>query len=292
MQGVQVSDNYVTGDDDNDGEGLGGGIAVVERCDIEGDTDSPSSVPICSVASAEVYKSAITGNGAKSAGGGLAFAGSSPTGRLIVQGSLIGGNRVASDINADGVGGGLYIGRPNFVLTDLSLPGNAAYYGGAMFIAANMSRNATIARIASANNTAVLGSTAFWLRSASLQKELDVSSVLIQPFEPTSLSTEVLAATYSILPPTVIQSAQDVTPFAVEMVDYYGQPGLAERGGNCVVAPATGVNGTTSASGAEGDNSTAVVRSQGAEAGVVRGAAVFSQVFVTGQFEVLVLHTH
>jgi len=272
MDGVEIEGNKALGNEGG-GEGVGGGVAVIERC-IPG---AP-----CSSANAKIQKSHIIENSAYSAGGGLHFAGSSKTGGLTVSNSNFSSNTVQikseDNISNDGVGGGIFVGRNNFTLSDLLLSGNEAFYGGALFFSADLnSATARLSKINTNNNKASIGPSAFWLRSASPNAALPLSafSNSISTKEG-AVATEVLEAAYTSPPPSTVQSSEDVDTFSVSLLDYYGNVGLAELGTCAVTTP------PNIASADDSDNNTVTVRPIGSDVGVSRGGAVFSQLEVTG----------
>lgn len=55
--------------------------------------------------------------------------------------------------------GGLMILNNNFAVSSLQLEGNSAFYGGAMFLSADLSTNATISNLTFADNLAEEGQT-------------------------------------------------------------------------------------------------------------------------------------
>lgn len=255
------------------GEGVAGGIGVIERCPIGND---------CTTAIVTVQDSNIVQNFAMSAGGGLHFAGSSKNGSLTVSKTNFTSNSVeVSDDKTrpvDGVGGGIFVGRTNFTLSDIQMTNNEAYYGGGLYIATNLNTATTkLTKLSVNSNRAIMGPAAFWLRSSSPEFALPVNAFnFVQP-DPnnTAIATEVLQVAYSTKPPTIVQSAEDVSTFSVALLDYYGNIGLAELGTCAVTAPL--------AAAASGNTSDIVsVRPQGSDTGVTRGGAVFAQLEVTG----------
>lgn len=232
------------------------------------------------MAKATITRSQIRGNTARSAGGGLYFAGGSRAGRLTLSQSLIDGNTAEYTTSttrlSDGVGGGIFLGRTNFTLSDLTLRSNGAYYGGALFIAADLAAGARLQRLKLTSNKAVVGAAAFWLRSASPAAALDASSMSVTPEEAGAISTEVLHTAYQQAPPKVIQSAEDVESFSVTLMDYYKRVSVSEQGTCSVVSAATQPQ--------QPDNSSSVVtiRPLGSKEDVRRGEATFSQLQVSG----------
>jgi hypothetical protein len=272
MDGVEVEGNKALGTE-NGGEGIGGGVAVIERC--------PPGVP-CSSAIAKIQKSRVVENSAFSAGGGLHFAGGSKTGGLTVSKSNFSSNAVFMKNEdgsiQDGVGGGMFVGRSNFTLSDVLLSGNEAFYGGALFFSADLNTAlARLSKLSTINNKANMGPSAFWLRSASPNAALPLTAFTSSDStKEGSVATEVLEASYTSTPPTTVQSAEDVATFSVSLLDYYGNVGLAELGTCAVTAPPSIASTDGSA------NDTVTVRPLGSDVGVSRGGAVFSQLEVTG----------
>lgn len=75
--------------------------------------------------------------------------------------SLFAGNSVALELQ--GVGGGLYLAHPNFSVAASQLAANTAFFGGGLFLAANLSRGASLAQLSLAGNVAQgMGSAAYW----------------------------------------------------------------------------------------------------------------------------------
>lgn len=280
LQRVELDGNSAVGGASDAGDGLGGGVSINERCQ-----EADSGVVACSTAVASLTDCALRGNSARSAGGGLHFAGNSTGGALLLTGSTIEGNRVEfatqGDNPADGVGGGVFLGRGNFQLADLQLPGNQAYYGGALFVAADLGGpSAVLRRLNASTSRAVVGPAAFWLRSASPGRALDARAVSAGPGAgPGAIATEVLTAAYQQAPPSVIQSGEDVPAFSVALLDYYGQVGRSELG-SCVVNPLAA--GGAAAPAADGNATAVNIRPLGALSGVAEGTAVFSQLQVSG----------
>jgi len=281
------------------GQGIGGGIAITERC--------PEGAP-CSVAIARINHSTIADNSARSAGGGVHFEGSSSRGSLSIARSSVSSNIVEHEDTTenaqDGVGGGIFIGSSNFSVLDVNLVANEAFYGGGIFIAADLQHGgAKLARINATNNRAVLGAAAYWLRAKSPKVALPVPAFSITPDGSTSVATEVLSVNYSTPPPTVIQSGEEVSTFSVSLLDYYGNVGSSELGSCQVTAPqttlaqmaaaseyaeapapgpASNLNDTPPSSPPAGGNDSITINPTGSEVGVGRGVAVFSQLQVTG----------
>jgi hypothetical protein len=284
LQGVEIEGNAVLGSQDGTQESLGGGIAIVERC--------PSET-LCSTAIVTIANSTLTRNTAGAAGGGLHFSGGSLKGGLSVSNSLFTANAVdnaSQKYQQEGVGGGMFIGRANFSLTDLAFVNNQAYYGGAVFLSADLSSSgATFTRLNATNNKAVLGSAAYWLRSASPQSPLPPSAFAVTPRQATSVATEVLSAEFATAPPSAVQSGNAAPLFSVALLDFYGNVASAELG-VCEVVNSGSPEFGGSANPATGDSSTsffsstesAQIRPLGAEVGVAAGSAVFSQLEVTG----------
>jgi hypothetical protein len=271
MDGVEIEGNRALGSEN--GEGIGGGVAVIERC--------PPGVP-CSSAIAKIQKSHLVDNFALSAGAGLHFAGASKTGGLTVSKSNISGNAVLMKNEDgsihDGVGGGIFVGRSNFTLSEVLLSGNEAFYGGAIFFSADLNTStARLSKLSANKNRANMGKNAFWLRSASPNSVLPLGAFTgADATNEGKVATEVLEAAYTSTPPTTVQSAENVATFSVSLLDYYGNVGQAELGTCAVTAPP----GILSEDGTSND--TVTVRPLGSDVGVTRGGAVFSQLEVTG----------
>ncbi|KAL4548349.1 hypothetical protein Ndes2526B_g00925 [Nannochloris sp. 'desiccata'] len=272
MDGVEIEGNKALGNEDG-GEGVGGGVAVIERC-------TPGAP--CSSAIAKIQKSRVIENSAFSAGGGLHFAGSSKTGGLTVSNSNFSSNAVLmkseDGVSKDGVGGGIFVGRNNFTLSDVVLSGNEAFYGGAIFFSADLNTaTARLSKLNTNNNKANMGPSAFWLRSASPNAALPLTAFSnSDSTKEGAVATEVLEAAYNSPPPSTVQSSEDVATFSVSLLDYYGNVGLAELGTCAVTAP-------PNIASADGSSNNAVtVRPLGSDVGVSRGGAVFSQLEVTG----------
>ena len=275
MSRVEIEGNQVTGSADG-GEGTGGGIAVYERCPVGA---------ACSTAIAKLTNSFIRQNSARTAGGGLHFAGGSKYGALTIAQSNFSSNSVEYETDkanaADGVGGGIFLGRANFTLSDVHLSGNEAYYGGGIFFSSNLNTTAAkLSKLSSANNRAVMGSTAFWLRSASPKADLPLSAFGITNNRDRAVATEVLQAAYATSPPTLVQSADTVESFSVSLLDYYDNVGITELGTCAVIAPAGAA--VASEDGFTPLNETVSIRPLGSDVGVTSGGAVFSQLEVTG----------
>lgn len=187
----------------------------------------------------------MTANEARSAGGGIYYSGSGKSANLTVTKSTFSRNAVqqaqSQSDSEDGVGGAIYLGRSNFTLTDLQLTGNAAYYGGGMFISANLQQPAAeLSNITASGNKAVAGSSVFWLRSASPDAELPVDAFNITPDGTDgAIATEVITVNYTTQPPDVVQSAENVNTFSVALLDYYGHVGASELGSCQVTSPNT-----------------------------------------------------
>lgn len=61
------------------------------------------------------------------------------------------------------MGGGLYLAHPNFSVAASQLAANTAFFGGGLFLAANLSRGASLAQLSLAGNVAQgMGSAAYW----------------------------------------------------------------------------------------------------------------------------------
>ena len=271
MDGCEFEGNKVVGAEAT-GDGAGGAVAVDEFCDDSG----------CSTAIARVNNCTFVDNWATTAGGALHYAGGSELGSLMIIRSNISGNAVEHDVSkptaGDGVGGGMYLGRNNFTVSDVSFSGNDAYYGGAIFFSTNLSSSvARLTKIRSANNRAVLGSAAYWLRSESSDNELPLSAFTITPNDNASVATEVLTTSLTSTAPKTVQSGEESPDFSVAMLDYYGNVGVSELGTCAVAAPYVGIAANSSSTG-----TTAEIRPQGSDSGITRGSTVFSQLQVTG----------
>lgn len=67
-----------------------------------------------------------------------------------------------------GLGGGLYLGHPNFTVSASELVSNSAFYGGGVFLAANLSQGASLAYLSLTGNTAAgMGAAAYWCEADS-----------------------------------------------------------------------------------------------------------------------------
>lgn len=279
LDGVDVVGNKAVGSSDNTALGLGGGIAIIEQC-----TTAMSLT--CSTAIARITNTNIANNSAVGGGGGLHFAGQSADGSLILENTIFTENYVAtpgssasaaqlSTQTQQGVGGGAFIGRSNFTMKGVAFDNNAAYYGGGMFLSADLSPSVSAFKdIVLDGNSAVLGSAVYWLVSASPKAPLPLASFSIMPFSNSSVSTEVLSVAFATPAPTVVQSASDMSTFSISLLDYYNNTGTTEIG-SCLVKqllPPSSLVG----------NDTLTIRPQGSDVGIAKGEAVFSQLSVTG----------
>ena len=61
-----------------------------------------------------------------------------------------------------GVGGALYLGRGNFSLEMSLLMDNSAYYGGALFVSADLGASTLMGYLNFTDNLATMGSAVFW----------------------------------------------------------------------------------------------------------------------------------
>eukprot|EP00887_Chlorella_sp_A99_P008033 scaffold12.g8033.t1 len=278
-------------------QGVGGGLALVERC-----SDGGSCTPV----TVTLSKADISGNSAVTAGGGLYYAGNSTSASsssLVLTTSQVSENAVAWDRDGsrDGGGGGLFLGRPAFNVTGVALASNSAFRGGGLFVGADMADGVVLSGLALTDNQAVVGPAAFWLVAKSPTTPLPASPAtwVTAPLPlAESIATEVVAVNFSsdphLQPPTQVLSNQDIPTFAVDLLDYYGHRALAESGGQCAVAaPAdTAANASAAASNSSDASGTtagtaeaprpAQVQSTGAAAAVEQGRARFPSLQVSG----------
>lgn len=260
---------------------MGGGIALYELC-------QPGAP--CTTAIAQLTDTSIVNNTALAAGGGLHFVGGSSGGSLTVTQMTISGNSVAANASdgygssQDGVGGGAFLGRANFSLDTVELNDNIAYYGGGLFISADLSlAGAKFSHISATNNRAVLGPAVYWLVSASPNSPLPQAAFSVTPANGNaSFATEVLHASYATQPPTSVQSAADISTFSINLLDFYNNVGISELGSCSVAGPTLQAYGIGNGKSSNSNNDTVTIRPQGSEVGVSQGAAVFSQLAVTG----------
>ncbi|KAK9867386.1 hypothetical protein WJX84_004228 [Apatococcus fuscideae] len=222
-----VNGNVVTGTG-TQSLGVGGAIYIAERC-----TNN-----VCTSANATLNGVSMSSNVAIQAGGAIFFEGSTGNSNLYVANSQLTGNQVAFDPAGKvktGLGGGLALLRNGFTLINMSLSNNVGFFGGGLFLGANLTTGASLSNIAFENNTAILGTAAFWLQASSPTSPYVCYSCFITPATPVNTSTEVLTSSYIVSPPTAVQSAEVAPDFELGMLDYYGNVGVAENGGTCTV---------------------------------------------------------
>ena len=122
----------------------------------------------CTPAAAALSDCDISENTARLAGGGIYYAGAGATNSssLALSACRLADNVAIWTVNgsADAVGGGLFLGRSNFSVVGVAFEGNSAYYGGGLFVSADMApaAGATLAVLNLTNNRAVVGPAAYW----------------------------------------------------------------------------------------------------------------------------------
>ena len=128
--------------------------------------------------------------------------------------------------------GGVFLNHYNFDLDNISLSGNAAYYGAGLYVSTDVTSNASLSSLALSNNVGMLGvaSTAvelherflgrlcteeccwlsgtaiYWLHSKSPLTPVTCTSCTVSPAGAGAIATEAIALQFLVSPPTAVQS--------------------------------------------------------------------------------------
>ena len=244
--------------------GRGGAIYLTGRC-------SGSS---CAPSTCKLRDSELINNMANIAGGGLYMSSMIPMGGgLMMENSKVIGNLVGGEF-PNGLGGGVFLEGKNFTLNQLQVANNTAHLGGGLFIDTNVDENSRLRNVFTAYNNGESGSHLYWKRGASPEYALETSGIQTLPLSGSLISTEALQVAFDIDPQTMVQSSEEMDPFSVQLLDFYGAVS-ATHVGECSIKAVPAQN-----------SSEAVVRPLGSNIPTIDGRATFSQVQLTGQIGV------
>ena len=180
---------------------------------------------------------AVLSNSAGGNGGGIAFGVTSQLGLVAVYGGTVAGNAAGAAAPHTGVGGGLSLGWPAYVVQGAVVANNTAYTGGGLSIQADFGASLTACRMAAAlqlpcvaplqgvvltGNNASAGLSLFWLRSASPVSVVScVNCTLPWPLRPSDLATEPLGLGFATPPSSAVQTGSAMPGWSVALQDYY-----------------------------------------------------------------------
>ncbi|KAL4457343.1 hypothetical protein ABPG75_012208 [Micractinium tetrahymenae] len=240
MQGVELSGNRAGAD--SAAGGAGGAIALSERCSAAG----------CEAVSARLLSLNLTANSAGLAGGAVFFNGSNPSSRLELNSSTVTGNAASAELL--GMGGGLFLGYPNFCLAATAIHGNSAFFGGGLFLATDLRRVGPAlsnARL-TGNKAAGMGHAAYWLRSKSPSAVFVCQGSCLDASQPGALATEALAMQlgHTLPEPLPVQTNNPFPAFSVRLLDFYRSTVTVENG-TAVVSLVDKAAGSLSGTGGE-----------------------------------------
>ncbi|KAK9840843.1 hypothetical protein WJX81_008508 [Elliptochloris bilobata] len=208
--------------------GWGGGVYVADHC----------TNGVCGHTAATLTNNQIGSNYAHEAGGGVFFDSAAGHSSMSVINSMISNNFVDYSLvgnSHDGLGGGIFLNHYNFVLSNLSVSGNAAYFGAGLYVSTDVTNNATLSSLAFNSNVGKLGTSIYWLHRKSASTPVVCTSCTTAPASLGATATEAITLQFLVSPPTSVQSNQAGTPFQAGVMDYYGNVVTSENLGSCAV---------------------------------------------------------
>ena len=250
-------------------DGLGGALSLRERCVNEGTE--------CTLLETVISDSEIRGNVAQLAGGGVYVAGGNPQSWTTVANAKLVANHAFSDGFSMGVGGGMYVESPHVNVTYAQFANNTAeQLGGAVYLSSSGGEGVSLSNIFMADNSAQNGNDIFWEKLKFTEgHDLDLASVISAADsgdgaggggDVATESLEVVFADGSSAP-GVAQSGSTMDPFALNIIDYYGELAITEEG-ECQVSVR---------------NNSASVRAIGSKVAIQSGRVAFNELQLTGK---------
>ena len=246
-------------------DGLGGAISLQERCVNEE----------CTSLQAMIYDTEIERNIAQLAGGGMHISGANPDSQTTVVNAKFVANQVFSSGFSMGIGGGMYFENPRVNVTYAQFSNNTAkQLGGAVYVSSEGGEGVVLNNLFMAENSAENGQDIFWEKLKFAEDEFLKSNSIISTNtgsedERGNIATESLEVVFADESevPNVTQSGTTISPFSLNIIDFYGQLAITETG-ECKATV---------------DDNSASVRTLGSKVTIRFGRAVFGELQVTGK---------
>ena len=213
----------------------------------------PQSQGQAVLAAASVLSNTAGGNG-----GGIAFGVTSQPGLVAVYGGSVSGNTAGNASLQTGLGGGLYLAWPAYVVQGATVANNSAYTGGGLSIAADFGTSQTACRLAAAlqlpcsapllavvlsGNNASAGLSLFWLRASSPGAVVACTNCTLPwPLRPSDLATEPLSLGFATPPATSVQTGSVMAQWSIALQDYYASA-AATYAATCTLATGAPLGG-------------------------------------------------